>query len=188
MHLRRGRKLGFEQIPGDVIVSLHDFTATATTKTYVIVIALGEIKVEIWIRRTKLFWRSTRPPSILDARKRRRCTQLQLLVIRNVDRAAAAHASGGRHRGASGKYHVHCAISVYKAPSCSVGDKVVEKAGGHTDISKRYRLHTRRKRTGFSKGKAGILVVHPDLIEFIPSPIIAEKKYVWSNFRISVKT
>lgn len=58
--------------------------------------------------------------------------------------------------------------------------------GKPTNISKRYSLDTRRERTGFGKGEACILVVYPDLIKFVPAPIIAEKKYIWNSF-INVK-
>jgi hypothetical protein len=58
--------------------------------------------------------------------------------------------------------------------------------GRRTNISKGYSLDTRWERTRLGKGEACVLVVYPDLIKFVPAPIIAEKKYIWNNF-ISVK-
>jgi len=112
MHLGREKRSGFVRMPVDDIISVHNLVAIVKIEMHVVVAAFSKVKAEIRICRTEQVGRSTCSFSIQDARNRR-CTQLELLVICDIDRAVGAHASG-RHGRAGSKHHIHRTVSVYK--------------------------------------------------------------------------
>jgi hypothetical protein len=83
-------------------------------------------------------------------------------------------------------------ISIVPSLSARVEFALVERAGSMsgmlTNVGKGYRLDPGGERTSLREGEPSILVIHPDLVIFISASIVAEKEYIWRNFKITSNT